>query len=536
MKAGRASPTLPLPHIEPLDAEPLDARRPLLRHILTAEPSRPGDLRRRSAWLAVRMTNLPLAAVMRSMSAEQQSTASHRPLAIVDDDRFRSVLCCNDLAHAHGVRPGQRLNSAIALYAQLDCPSRSRLAEARLLESLTLHCQRFTPMIVIEPPNELLMEVRGSLKLFGGVEALMNTLARDLEAAGIVASLAISCTLRSAQWFARSSSRRIVASDHHVEALTKLPVHILEWPQDIQQRLLRFGVSTVGELMRLPREGLARRIGRDYLHQLDQAQGREPDLRPGHLPSAHYHDRILLDFDIETTTLAESVLAHRLGRLRRFLVRRGVAIDELTISLLHRDLPATLIPLKLAAPADDVAHLVRLLHERLKRLRLPAPIREMRIHVPRCSQAVASTSALPFDPTAHRHAQDLDTARTRLLERLRARLGAERIRTIDAHADRRPARTQQYAAAQSNPSASSAAIPALAPRPLWLLAQPRTMNASGAYPPGLIDDPERIQTGWWDEAFTDRDYFVMQSASGAVGWVYCDRRQQDRWFLQGLFA
>lgn len=530
MKA-RTSLTLPLPHIEPSEAcAPL-------RRILTAEASRPSaELRRRQAWLAVRMTNLPLVAAMRSMTAGRQSTAMHHPLAIVDDDRFRTVLCCNDPAYAPGIRPGQRLNTAIALYARLDCLPRSRPEETRLLESLALHCQRFTPTVIIEPPNELLLEVRGSLKLFGGVEALMDALAQDLELEGIAANLAFSHTLRGAQWFARSSSRCVVAFDRHAQALAELPLHVLEWPQNIRQRLLHFGVSTVGELMRLPRDGLARRIGHDYLRQLDQAQGREPDLRPGHLPSAHYHDRILLDFDIETTTLAESVLTHRLGRLRHFLVRRNAAIDELTITLLHRDLPATLIPLRLARPSDDTAHLTRLLHETLKELRLPAPIREMRIHAPRCSRAIALTPALPFEPNAHRHAQDLDTARARLLEQLRARLGAERIRTIDAYADRRPARTQRHAFAQSDPPSSSAGIPSLPPRPLWLLAQPRMMNAIGPNPRGVIDDPERIQTGWWDEAFTDRDYFVMRSASGAVGWVYCDRLQQDRWFLQGLFA
>ncbi|AMN46541.1 hypothetical protein ACG33_05400 [Steroidobacter denitrificans] len=530
MKAAPASLTLPLPHIEPLEA----GRAPL-RRILTAGPSRSGTgPRRRQAWLAVRMTNLPLAAVMRCMTAEA-STAQQRPLAILDDDRYRSVLCCNDLAHARGVRPGQRLNTAITLYAQLDCLARSRSAEVRLLESLALLCRRFTPMIVIEPPSELLLEVRGSLKLFGGIETLMEALIRDLEAAGIAANLAISTTPRSAQWFARSSIRRVVALDHRAEALAELPLHVLEWPQDIQQRLLRFGVSTVGELMRLPRQGLARRIGRDYLRQLDQALEREPDLRPAHLPPARYRDRILLDFDIETTTLAESVLAHRLGRLRRFLRRHDAAIDELTVSLLHRDLPATLIPLKLAAPCDDTAHLIRLLHERLKRLQLPAPIREMRIHAPRCSRAVALTAALCFEPTPS-HDQDPDTARSRLLEQLRARLGTERIRTIEVYAERRPARTQQHAAAQPDPPPSCAVIPALPPRPLWLLAQPRSMRVAGARPQGLGDDPERIQTGWWDEAFTDRDYFVLHSASGAVGWVYCDRRQQGRWFLQGLFA
>ena len=530
MKA-RASLTLPLPHIEPLEA------RAPPRRILTVEAARPdAGLRGRQAWLAVRMTNLPLIAAMRSLTAARQSTAKHHPLAVVDNDRFRTVRCCNDPAHALGIRPGQRLNTAIALYAQLDCLPRSRPEETRRLESLALHCQRFTPTVIIEPPNELLLEVRGSLKLFGGVEALMDALVQDLEAVGVAANLAFSQTVRGAQWFARSSTRRIVAFDRHVEALAGLPLHVLEWPQNIRQRLLRFGVSTVGELMRLPRDGLARRIGHDYLRQLDQAHGREPDLRSGHLPSAHYHDRILLDSDIEMMTLAESILVHRLGRLRHFLIRRNAAIDELTITLLHRDLPATLIPLRLARPSDDTAHLARLLHETLKELRLPAPIREMRIHAPRCSQATALTSTLPFEPNAHRHAQDLDTARVRLLEQLRARLGAERIRTIDAYADRRPARTQQHAFAQSDPSVSSAAIPSLPPRPLWLLAQPRMMNAVGPGPRGLIDDPERIQTGWWDEAFTDRDYFVMRSASGAVGWVFCDRLQQDRWFLQGLFA
>ncbi|HEY6641071.1 DNA polymerase Y family protein [Povalibacter sp.] len=535
MNAERAPFTLPLPHIELPEAR---RRVPLRRVVTTEPPPQPTtDPRRRQAWLAVRLMDLPFAAALRALTAEQRSTVTHRPLAVVDDDRFRSVLSCNEHAHRHGVRPGHRLNAAIALCAPLECLPRSLPQETQLLESLALHCQRYTPTVVIEPPNELVLEVRGSLKLFGGIDALMDALAQDLQAAGLTASLAISRTLRSAQWFARHADRRIVMPNQQAKALAELPLRVLKWPPDIQQRLQRFGVNTVGQLVRLPRGGLARRIGHEYLKQLDQAQGREPDLRPSYAPPSSYHDRILLDFEIETLTLAESVLVYRLGRLQRFLTRRNATLSELTISLLHRDLPTTTVPLGLAAPSGDTTHLTRLLHETLNGLQLPAPIREMHIHVPRWFSAAATTSSLRFDPKSQRHCDDLATSQVRLLEQLRARLGADRVRSITAHADRRPAHTQRSHGAHADPSASPAPIPSLPPRPLWLLSEPKAMSSiTRGQPRGLIDDPERIQGGWWDGDLTDRDYFAMRSASGAVGWVYRDHLQQDRWFLQGLFA
>lgn len=90
---------------------------------------------------------------------------------------------------------------------------------------------------------------------------------------------------------------------------------------------------------------------------------------------------------------------------------------------------------------------------------------------------------------------------------------------------------------------------ALSPQPLWLLPEPRALRlgAQGPLLDGkplrLLAGPERLESGWWDEAggLAVRDYYVAQSATGALVSVYCHRLPDDSvqgsgWFLQGLFG
>jgi protein ImuB len=92
----------------------------------------------------------------------------------------------------------------------------------------------------------------------------------------------------------------------------------------------------------------------------------------------------------------------------------------------------------------------------------------------------------------------------------------------------------------------SAATPALpGPRPAWLLPEPRPLDVRAdrpiyeALPLRLIAGPERIESGWWDDATATRDYFIAENAAGHLVWIYRERLiQPDRpaWFLQGLFG
>jgi protein ImuB len=79
-------------------------------------------------------------------------------------------------------------------------------------------------------------------------------------------------------------------------------------------------------------------------------------------------------------------------------------------------------------------------------------------------------------------------------------------------------------------------------RPFWLLEKPIALLVRDHRPfygsaLKLISGPERIECGWWDDAFAVRDYFVAQGAEAALYWVYRERADEEaRWFLHGLFA
>ena len=83
------------------------------------------------------------------------------------------------------------------------------------------------------------------------------------------------------------------------------------------------------------------------------------------------------------------------------------------------------------------------------------------------------------------------------------------------------------------------------PRPVWLLTEPRQLEVRTdrplfeSLPLFLMAGPERIETGWWDDAPATRDYYIAENAAGHLVWIYRERLlEPDRpvWYLQGLFA
>ena len=46
--------------------------------------------------------------------------------------------------------------------------------------------------------------------------------------------------------------------------------------------------------------------------------------------------------------------------------------------------------------------------------------------------------------------------------------------------------------------------------------------------------PERIDSGWWQGATQQRDYYRIELTSGSWLWIYRDRRDQN-WYLHGEF-
>ena len=84
--------------------------------------------------------------------------------------------------------------------------------------------------------------------------------------------------------------------------------------------------------------------------------------------------------------------------------------------------------------------------------------------------------------------------------------------------------------------------PSYLQRPLWMLPEPARLSDDGGYPVHqgrrlqLVDGPERLETGWWDEDGISRDYYTAQEADGRQLWVFRNRSREPAWYLHGYFG
>ena len=502
-------------------------------------PSAPQPrLRRKAVWLALHFSSWPLAAVLSGMSERHSTELQAQPFAVIDTDRKRRVLVCNERARTRGLRPGHSLNAAIALCSELQVALRDLDREAALLEAVARDCQRYTSTVSVEPPNELLLEVRGSLRLFGGVEALVKTVLDDFTARGMAVEAALAPTARSALWLSRATrSLQIIRPRALPLALAGLPIRVLQWPQDIMVRLSRCGISTVGDLRRLPRDGLARRIGARHLSELDAALGKRPDLRCSVVEQPRYRDRVILDAEIETTGLLEPLLAARLVALENFLVARTLALTELVLELVHRSPPVTRVQIRLAMPTAAMSHLQVLLRERLGNLQISSPIIELRMHV--VNLVAASCRSQQLFHSGQGDGLAVQQRLARLLETLESRLGSEAVNALQVVADHRPEHAQSHRPIAPTDPTRHAAIPEWLPqRPLWLLREPTWLGVTlRAEELVILSGPESIVSGWWDAASCQREYFIARTRHGALHWIFRDlAAPQGGWYLHGLFG
>jgi protein ImuB len=519
---------LSLPTPAPIDAPALRPVPPL------PAPSRPAAKKRRAVWLAIHLRGWQLHAALVALDDKERGRLNSKPLAVVEGDRRTTLVACNALAHARGVRPGHSLNASIALCAETQFLSRNLESETSLLEVVATHCERYTPMVSIEPPNELLLEVRGSIKLFGGISALMDKIHVDLCSLGLTPQIAMAPTPQSGLWLSRVATKPIVIKPPElVSTIARLPVSYLRWPADIELRLARFGVLTVGDLLRLHRAGLSRRIGHERLEELDCAIGRHRQVRGGHQSRESYRDRVLLDFEIETTGLLSTIIEKRFARLNRYLAKRTLATDRVHIELEHRDREATPVVIGLAWPTSDTSYLTKLMHEYLEKVALPAPVTEIVIRVDRLVPHSSRSQEL-FGRQLLNSAATSTEAQARLLEQLNSRFGADIVQQIALQADYRP----EHANALEPASISSAPRPpqipdSLAARPLWLLSVPKALHRERW---NRVSGPEAIEAGWWDGSAVFREYFRVKSARGAVAWVFRDGQKPRGRFVHGLFG
>jgi protein ImuB len=487
-------------------------------------------------WFAL---HLPLLALEACEPAGNGSRHGHRrPVAVVGSSGpQQAVIACNAAATAMGIRAGMGVNAAYALASRLQVYERQVAAEQLLLERLAAWAGRFTPRVSLEPPDALLLEVKGSRKLFGGLAALGEQIGSGAREQGLTVWLALSPTPRAALWFARAGEGiRLSAVSGLPGVLARVPVPVARWPQPAVMLLASMGVHSLGECLRLPRDGFARRMGPGLLLELDQAVGRTPEVRRDFKPQVRF--RTARDFEEEVWQGGRLMrhLDSLIDDLVEFLEARQAGVQAILLLLLHRDQAPTRQVIRFASLATQREHLVTVMTEQLSRLQLTAPVRGARL----CSGPLLMNAAVSrrfhFAANTHEPRQV-----SRLLEKLAARLGTAALYSLEAIADHRP----EYAWRRSSGLHSSGRVaeekPVIGSRPAWLLTEPQPLAQTNGWPDygerlELIRGPERIEAGWWSGKDVTRDYYVARTAAGLRLWIYRDRCAPHGWFLHGIFG
>jgi len=421
------------------------------------------------------------------------------------------------------------------------------LGASATLEKLATRAQRFTPRVSLVPPDGLLLEVKGSLHLFNGVEGLLSRFGADCQMLGIESAIALAPTPLAALVAARVGEPFVVTNKAQlIGRLTSMPLVPLRWPEEVIERLARMGVRTIGQALRLPRAGFARRFGPVHLAELDRLTGRNADLRHDFQPRERFRRRRELTYEMENNDTILAALAPMLADLGKVLETRQVGITELECRLRHRHAAPSQCVLRLATPLANVERLTQLLGEKLNALVLPEPVRslELRSGLP----VLRELSSNPLWQPGEYGGAAAGSESSALIEILRARLGHEAVYSLQVMQAHRPER----AWGMCEPSLAGASAPptrgpgVAAPwgafrRPLWLLPTPQQLEEIDGVPRRhgtlrFFGDVERIETGWWDGAEIGRDYYTVFDIYGVQLWIFRERADPHRWFLHGVFG
>ncbi|HKZ10628.1 MAG TPA: DNA polymerase Y family protein [Rhodanobacteraceae bacterium] len=454
------------------------------------------------------------------------------PLVLFEGAGSRArVVAANTAARHHGLRIGQSLTAARALYPRVNAVEHDAAIVERCHDFLAAWAYRYSSQVCRTFPQTLLLEVRASFRLFGGWAALQAELRRDLAALGFEHRIAAAPNPHAALVlaFARDGCA-IEDAAQLLDALGTLPVERSGLDAICVESLQRMGLRRLRQLFALPRAELGKRIGAQALLHLDRLRGAATNALAFYQPPDVFDQRV----ELPLNTASHEPLLFPLRRLLRdfsaFLAGRDGGAQCFMLAFEHERGIPTEIRIGLLAPERDPELLFAIARARLDRTRLREPV---------CGLRLVSDELPSFTPAR----RDLFDTRPQqavtwdaLRECLRARLGERTVHGLALHPDHRPDRawrTHDGIGATRSTHASRGTIEPLSPRPTWLLTRPIPLRERVAR---ILAGPERLESGWWDGADMRRDYYVIETTSHQRAWAFRPAGEDGPFMLQGWFA
>ena len=443
------------------------------------------------------------------------------------------------------------------------------VADLALLTRLAEACRRYTPALALHEPDGIDLNVTGCAPLFGGEALLLAEIGRRFD---LSLRTAVADTPGLAYATARFGKGGAVPVGVRTEALVDLPIAALRLEADSVLVLNHLGLKRIGQILELPRPALARRLGEQALHRLDEALGRRAgplDLRlevPPHLAERRMFEPIADEPQVL------QVVGDLAADLAVSLETRGQGGRRFRLELFRVDGAIKRLEVAASTPLNDAPRITALFAERLaglnEGLEADFGFDQLRLTAVRADTAVR----IVYDLLNTGRASSSRDALADLADRLSARTGAEVVRLAPGDASR-PERATRIVA-MDHAADWSAETPIRFEdtplRPLRLFTPPQAIETVMAeVPEGApqrftwrrvahivvrAEGPERLEPEWAldGEAAPVRDYYRLEDEEGRRFWVFRQGRYDaplvetkpgelqpppsPAWYLHGLFG
>lgn len=501
----------------------------------------------------------------------------------------QKIACLDAQALQAGLRPGMSLAQARALLPEVTARPHDPQRDQIVLQKLADWAVRFSPLVDPCPPQSLLIDITGCEPLFDGQERIATLALAGLAEAGFFARAAVADTVGAA--FALATTARqpvsIIPPGQTAQYLAPLPPTALRLEPQAAARLEALGLSTIGDLLKLPRQALPARFGQNLNLRLQQALGETFEGIPVRLPRTVPYARLEFEQPIRDLLAVQAAAADAFKDVFNQLQRRDEALRRLDVLLLS-ETPPQRLAIGLARPSRRRQHVWQLLLQRLEKCDLAQGITGLVLMAGDVSRSQVIQGEL-FQPDQQ---PQQDEQLGMLLDRLANRLGRGSVVRATRVDDYQPELAVGYSPAgceSEQPRANTPAKDALEAdssstarsagergrpreakagkrgkarreakpasrstplRPTQLFSRPTPIRAISKVPDGpptwfcwrnreyivhAAWGPERIETAWWRGPDIRRDYFRLETQSGEQFWVYHNFDDQ-RWYLHGIFA
>ena len=510
-----------------------------------------------------------LSAVENASKQNPSDDPSNVPCIVVaKQNNALQIFALDDAAARLGLDIGLPLANARAICPQLRVFDVDEAADAKALNAIAEWCDRFTPLVALDSPHGLFLDITGCVHLFGGEAAMMRLVCDVLTAQGFAVSAAIAGTSVCARTITRHVHGRIVRDGEEADAVKPLPVFALGADDAITIGLRRAGLKTIGDVASRARHEITARFGAEFTTLLEQALVQSDAPISPRKPLPDY----IVEKRFAEPVATDAVISATLSRLAQMLVgtmaQQGKGARRLEANFFRTDGAVRTIVVDTGQPVTRSEVIDRLFRERLDALSDPLDpgfgFDLIRLSASRTEIVVQQQR----DLDANVHDNDELAA---LIDRIAARIGGRRVVVHLPQDTHMPERAVMAAPAQHHLAAAARAVwPARAEgepplRPLRLFERPEEIKVIAQVPDGpparfvwrrathavvRAEGPERVAMEWWrsQSEMLTRDYFRVEDEAGLRFWLYRDglydreieqeegNAVQPNWFMHGLFA